>query len=642
MSLFGGSAPPSRSSYESDSSRSSSPRSSPAVEEIAQPEDAQNAQGLDAPIPLDADDDIDTESEADWDEPEEEEEEEEEEPTRPNRFVGQPRTWQSYTDADRQIAESLNQIQDTDLAAHLYNAHALKRRLRRPAEDIAGLKNWHNRDNWLTSGNDLQYTDASGLVQTELVPAKEWTAWPLPPARLAGLDGTLRHGLGDSRADEWMIGGANTGGAGEELREELLAVFLRLAKERWNSREADPEDADAEDHATTSRSRSRSKSAKSIETNRSASRTDVEMLEEDTEEAKNEEQHTAKKCGRKPQVETYAASVVLADDARAQRLLAPSIQSMMSKLDDLVLAVRRTRMNHFGRGGPGDSSQSEFTSGVESSRPGSRASSRAPSKSASRPPSRAKSVQASRPAKQRKKAAKGRTKLSDGETASATPSDSESSEDTSRQRKRRRSQSATSDSSASTTHNSAGREGLMDWSEVLGIAAVKGWDEGAIARTAQRCASLFDESMSFIPFHESLASIPVPDPVLYIPTTIPAPNFLPISQPPSLKRPFFQSGTLRCPHSDCFGHQKDFEKPHRVVEHCIRVHQYDPRTNDLDNEERTVGGVHVDGFLQPVTVKLGWLGNGRVKAGKASKKKRQGKREREDPGAPEAVASVED
>jgi hypothetical protein len=52
--------------------------------------------------------------------------------------------------------------------------------------------------------------------------------------------------------------------------------------------------------------------------------------------------------------------------------------------------------------------------------------------------------------------------------------------------------------------------------------------------------------------------------------------------------------------------------------------------------------VHVDGFLQPVTVKLGWLGNGRVKAGKASKKKRQGKREREDPGAPEAVASVED
>jgi hypothetical protein len=177
---------------------------------------------------------------------------------------------------------------------------------------------------------------------------------------------------------------------------------------------------------------------------------------------------------------------------------------------------------------------------------------------------------------------------------------------------------------------------------VLGIAAAKGWDEGAIARTAQRCASLFGESMSFIPFHESLASKPVPDPVLYIPTTIPAPNPLPISQPSPPKRPFFQPGTLRCPHVDCFGHQKDFEKPHRVVEHCIRVHQYDPRTNDSDSEERTVGGVHIDGFLQPVTVKLGWLGNGRVKAEKASKKKREGMRGREDTGAPEAIARVED
>jgi N-terminal acetyltransferase B complex catalytic subunit len=56
----------------------------------------------------------------------------------------------------------------------------------------------------------------------------------------------------------------------------------------------------------------------------------------------------------------------------------------------------------------------------------------------------------------------------------------------------------------------------------------------------------------------------------------------------------------------------------------MRVHGYDPRTNDSDNEERTFGGVHIDGFLQPVTAKPGWLGNGRTKAGRANKMQKKG------------------
>jgi N-terminal acetyltransferase B complex catalytic subunit len=44
------------------------------------------------------------------------------------------------------------------------------------------------------------------------------------------------------------------------------------------------------------------------------------------------------------------------------------------------------------------------------------------------------------------------------------------------------------------------------------------------------------------------------------------------------------------------------------------VHGYDPRTNDSDNEDRKVGGVHIDGFLQPITAKQGSLGAGRTKS----------------------------
>jgi N-terminal acetyltransferase B complex catalytic subunit len=54
----------------------------------------------------------------------------------------------------------------------------------------------------------------------------------------------------------------------------------------------------------------------------------------------------------------------------------------------------------------------------------------------------------------------------------------------------------------------------------------------------------------------------------------------------------------------------DFPIPYRAIEHVRRAHGYDPRTNNSENEERRVGAVHLDGFLQPVTAKQGWLGRG--------------------------------
>ena len=218
MSLFGGSAAPSRSSYVSDasSSPSSSPsaRSSPSVE-VLDPCNAQEAPNLHVPISLDIDDDLDTDSGSARDEPDDEEEEEEEddddEPVRPNRFLGQPQAWQSLTEADRQVADSLAQIQDTDLAAHLYNAHALKRRLRRPEEATAQLENWQSRDNWLKAGKDLEYKDAAGFVQTAMVPSKEWTAWPLPPASLLDSDDELGDSMAGGQTVEWPSAGTGTG-----------------------------------------------------------------------------------------------------------------------------------------------------------------------------------------------------------------------------------------------------------------------------------------------------------------------------------------------------------------------------------------------------------------------------------------------
>jgi hypothetical protein len=613
MSLFGGdgSAPASRSPYESEAelSQPSSTRSSPSIERHADPQDAQSARNLPSTLESDYISEIMTQCESD------NANTFERSPTRPNRFKGGQATWKGYTAADRQVAESLEQIQNTDLAAHLYNAHALKRRVRRRPEDLAELKKWQNAEQWLKSGSELNYTDISGETQTSLVPSKDWTAWPLPPAKLP---------RASERAGREVV---------EEMRDELLATFLRQAKDRWNTRDIRKEPVRRNNRTIRSRSSSRSKSIRSARSQRSTSRADASMKDDEDDlqtdklemqdEDGNKLRHTVgKKRGRAPPPQTFFKPMFLADDERALKTLHPTITSVMSKVDDLALAVRRSRLNHFGRGAYSDtSSQSEFTSAGESSEQSSRRLSRIRTKS--RAKSKLNTRPASRATSARPRHASPRSGLNDYNSLSDGDSDFDANTngvlELPPSRKRGRSGSTADEQSSTGSQEEIWRAGLMDWSEVLGLAAVKGWDERVIARTAQRCATLFGENMSFAAFDESLALKPIPDPVQYKASTIPPPDI--ISTKTSVhKRPMYWTGTLRCPHVGCYGYDQDFETPYRTVEHCIRVHGYDPRSNDSDNEDRTVGGVHIDGFLQPVAARRGWSGRGASRANSETKR----------------------
>ncbi|KZM19881.1 N-terminal methionine N(alpha)-acetyltransferase NatB [Ascochyta rabiei] len=620
MSLFGGdsSAPPTESEYESGSDQPPSPIApSPLRPSLRSPPSAQavnTAHGAhDVEIEEFARDLAGNDADS--------EESDDDEPERPNRFKGPPQTWKGYTAADRQIAESLQQLQDTDLAAHLYNAHALKRRVRKPATELSTLNNWQNKDAWLKEGKELQYTDAAGQLQTELVPAKDWTAWPLPPTSLYTLNNGFRRAAVDPEENEWVIGGGGAQDPGTELKEEMLGVFLRLAKHSWHKK--DWQDEGQPDAKKRARSRATSK-PQSIHS-------DIDMKngsgDEDVAGG-----HGVKR-GRKPQPELTIKPAILADDTKAHRLLQPMVASMLDKLDDVALALQRTRLNHFGRGGFGEgSSQSEFTTDAEiteresRSRSQSRAKSAPRSKPVTRQSSRPSSSRASRAPRSTKKASKPKVQSEDSDSASDYGArfgnkdglELNASRSPTLRRKRSRSES-TMDEDVSNTRDWS-RAGLMDWSEVLGIAAVKGWNQQALARTAQRCSALFGESMSFTPLHEDLATKLPADPVNFTPSTIPAPSKPTIGAPRSTKRPYFQPGAIRCPHTDCYGHRKDFAMSYRVIEHCRRIHGYDPRSNDSDNEERTHGGVHIDGFLQPITAKQGWLGHGRSKAGGKKRK----------------------
>ncbi|KAF1365966.1 hypothetical protein EJ07DRAFT_51175, partial [Lizonia empirigonia] len=563
MSLFGGdsSAPPTESEYESGSDNPpSSVEQSPPRLSLQSPRSAQtpsityganNLVSEEFAQDLEGDDADGVDSE-------------DNEPERPNRFKGPPQTWKGYNAVDRQVADSLQQLEDADLASHLFNAHALKRRARKPATELSAINNWQNKDAWLKQGKELQYRDALGQSQTELVPSKDWTAWPLPPASLYTLRNGFRRAAVVLEENEWVIGGIGAQDPGKELKEEMLGVFLRMAKDNWNGKDSH----NSSQQSTKQRAQSRAPSwSQDVHSNiKIKNGTGVESGQGEEEVA----HEVGAKRGRKPQIELNIKPTILADDAKAQRLLQPTIASMLSKLDDVALALQRTRLNHFGRAGfGGGSSQSDFTTDAETTERDSRSRSQSRTKTSRSPRLR---------------------------------------------RKRSRSESRVDDDDASNTRDWS-RAGLMDWSEVLGIAAVKGWNQRALARTAQRCSALFGESMSFMPFHEDLATKSPANPALYTPSTIPAPREPIIGAPRSTKRPYFQPGAIRCPHIDCYGHHKDFAVSYRVIEHCMRIHGYDPRSNDSDNEERTKGGVHIDGFLQPITAKQGWLGHGRSKAG---------------------------
>jgi len=645
MSLFGGESAP---GTDTDTSGTASNQgqnnpSSLSIVETASPNGAQNPS---LAINPEADDTLDTGSSNDADGSSEEE------IARPHRFAGPPQTWRGHTTADRQIVASLDQLRDSNLAAHLYNAHALKRRARRPTEELAGLKNWLSRDTWLRTGENLQYTDASGLEQTELVPSKDWTAWPLDPAKRFPFYQGPDAAQGYDASDEWDIGGVQANDPAAELREEIMAIILRIAKDNWKAKETFVQEDRGSKRTAVSRSRSRPKSVQSVDSHRSTSQGDTKMRNGGEEEAEkgNEEQnkeeeneyyvHVAndsehrapgKKRGRKAQTVAWAKPVFLADDAIASRLLKPSINSMLTKLDELAIAVQRTRLNHLGHGQLGDiSSQSDFTSAAESTDTESRSLSESASRrqasenSPDRTPSR---TTLSRMAHAVRDNAHGKLENREGTDHDSIFDDASDASDAymSRNpdaRKRARSASTTSTGSGSVTRDRA-RAGLIDWSEVLALAAVKGWNEQALSRTAQRCATLFDEGMSFMPLDADAPTKSPPQPVQYAPSIIPPPQVPSIMGFPVEKRPFFQVGTLRCPHEGCFGHGKDFASPYRAVEHCIRVHGYDPRNNDENNEARTMGGVQLDGFLLPVTVKQGWLGHGRSKAGNGKSSKKQ-------------------
>lgn len=582
MSLFGGelSAP-------QFPDRSSTPSS---------PEPSSTSANALHPLDLDGDDEYVDDDEL---------EESDEGPSRPNRYKAGIESWRASTIAERQIVASLEKVESEDLAAHLYNAHNLKRRAWKPEEQLRRINNYRPKYQWLKNPQERKFIGPYGETQTELVPRPRWAAWPVPPNLIPTKSTAV--GRADSEEDTWYIGSAQD--VGEVMREEVLALLLKQAKETWLAREFEPvSETVTQRHKNLAGSEAENEGRpRSVSVGSDVPMQDIQQNAKNATVAPESEVEgkfsnvRKKRPGPQPMPKPQPVKAVfLADDDEARRIMQPSIDSLLARVDNLALAIRRSRANHFGYGFDSNPSGSEFTSDAESARSASRGRSRSRSKSQPYKKTKAQRLSAKR--------------TSAGNSNSESESDSDYASLGMRQSSRQKRTSSFS-SSRHSNHEPKSERNLMDWSEVLGMASVIGWDQEAVARAAQRCAALFGEGMSFRTLDQGPAHEPIASPVRYEPSTIPSPDPDPTDMAPP-KRPYFEPGTLYCPHEDCRRSARPYPIPFRVTYHVQTEHGYDPRTNDSDNEDRTVGGVHIDGFLRPISAKPGWLGNKRAKGGK--------------------------
>lgn len=342
-----------------------------------------------------------------------------------------------------------------------------------------------------------------------------WTAWPVPPEEL------LTHDRGNSPEHD-MLSSRHADDPIVDLEDGLLAETLRHAKERWQSRipEAAP---------VLRVKAKRNWELERMTTRKLRAREALELTEVDHSVASDHENNLSGASSTSspslPPVDgvNYFSSqivrddkflddedgsasdssadrltegdppVFLADDDCARRILIPSVRHILSKLDDLLLALHKQRNAYAVPNRLDCNYSAPVISGPETTDVDESTLVRSGSRRARRTRSRHEYRGRKRKREQSKQPD---VEIGSGEErVAATP------------RSRTRSTSVTT-RSHSRYHNpddtyKTSHLGLRDWSDLLGVAALAGWNTDAVGRAAARCAKLFGENMVFRTFYEA-------------------------------------------------------------------------------------------------------------------------------------------
>ncbi|KAG6160823.1 hypothetical protein E4U37_004836 [Claviceps purpurea] len=476
---------------------------------------------------------------------------------RPNRWTGPRSTWRALVREERMLWRSMQQVVDQDLAVHLYNAFALKRR-------------------------DLDARTAQGLTmklgngqEAIWAPPKVWTAWPLQERQVPP-EGLFKEA--EDEAEAFTLRRQETKLPSSELQEELGATILRMAKERFRRRQQQRQQREQEreqrqrERLRRQQQMSRSSSiAPSIETpsrpvslkfeesedetflsslppGRTGSSDDDEKVklswtsddEYNDDDADGDQEGNE---GSQPDPESPTQDyepAVATDDQLSQQLLRPSIRHILTQLDRTLTVLHNSRVA--GQIHIFDSSDSSMEDDSDAAPARGRGRPRRMPQPGTRdtPPAAAKT--AASPQRRRGRPPKVRVPL-EGETMEemqfrlarqshrrlpVTEKDKEAAFlawlEEGDQQMMREAQTQNQESpplreqepaSPSSPHGGASppsqpgnmqrrlrKWGLRDWSDVLGAASLAGFSPDVIARSTRRCASLFNQGMSMRTLNE--------------------------------------------------------------------------------------------------------------------------------------------
>ncbi|EME49603.1 hypothetical protein DOTSEDRAFT_68402 [Dothistroma septosporum NZE10] len=512
---------------------------------------------------------------------------------RPGRFYGPDSSWRFYTQAERALAASLDQAENNDLSIHLYNAHAWKQHHRDEQRTIDS-KPWHSKQRWIR-------LDEKGKLP--FLPPPTWTAWPLRPEEVPrskeqwGVPITSR----DDDAD--TIRAEGLWKPSLHLQEEVQAIFLRLAKDRYSQRKWADEESPNEDVKAEEPSKPRRSSFVKPEDDSDELLGDLARLEEPLQQALTPVPTT--------NADDYIPTVH-ADDDVAGRILLPLVRHILRKLDHLLLALHRSRQ---GRRKERKTSGSRTTG------------SRSDSKSRATPQITATA------AKKRKRVASEADKQVDHDDNAELQDISDG---------------VAGQGDCSHRKSSKYNLGTRDWSEVLGVATLVGFDQAVIDRATRRCATLFREGMTMRTMPEVAASVAHDQTTKYIPDTVPPTESEDGGTGNDRSEDMSNNGDqiYPCPHTTCARHIRPFEHQWRLNEHLKRTHKYsdpqlasatvkpswssrDPSLDALTHDDDSPISMEIDSdgsermvdrtpdgrddFLQPITVHIGRSSDHRAK-----------------------------
>lgn len=517
---------------------------------------------------------------------------------------------------------------------HLYNAHALKRRAREYAANPEEVKK--------------EYPAIPDEDQT-FKPPKSWTAWPLPP-HLVPREGEQ---VGpDDENERYTFKRREVWRPSRGVEDVLLGVTLRFAKERFLEREE--EEGEYLD---------RGKGL--MEGTTLEEKEDDELSMQDWERSDEEGDVGMKEELAPPHTKERLIPVLSADDDRSRDILRPSLRHTLVKLDEMLIALhyaRKTcrRFSHSSATSANSDNEAE-ADGEGSVSPSKRGRGR-PRKFADLPDrSRAQSIPQEQEEGQEevpnnpnlfrgKTTHRGRPLRAyerlEGESqqdylvriaqiqkkvlpAFAPPREVSYTKSPTPSPEKSRKSPGPRIASEELDRQRRIRLQPRDWSEVLSSAALVGFPPDVIARTTQRCANLFSESMTMrtiveTPYMEKDSDMET----RYAPEHIPdfdEPELESSSQegdslegstdnmPLEIERP--DSLTLRlaqvppskqtcfCPMPGCSRRIHGFRDSDSLKSHLRLGHKIakdEVEDYILPSDEDMDGGVHVDGFLRPL------------------------------------------